>query len=135
MGFMKWKDGYSVNVAKVDDQHKKLISLVNQLYDAMQVGKGSTVLGKVLKELVDYTVYHFGTEEEMFRIYSYPEYAEHKKEHDDLTRKAKELKTEFDNGNNLITIEVMRFLSNWLNVHILEVDKKFGIYLNSKGVQ
>ena len=63
-----------------------------------------------------------------------PDYNEHKRIHDDLTMKTKQLKTAFDQGNNLISIDVMLFLSNWLNTHILEVDKKFGPFLNKKGV-
>ncbi len=134
MELIKWKDIFSVKVSEVDIQHKKLIGLINQLYDAMRIGKGREVLGSVLTELVHYTIYHFSTEERLFREYGYPEYDEHKQIHDDLTRKAKELKESFDRGNKMITIDVMLFLSNWLNVHILEVDKKYSEFLNSKGV-
>lgn len=80
------------------------------------------------------TVYHFNTEERLFQQYGYPEYDEHKRIHDDLTMKAKQLKTAFDQGNNLISIDVMMFLSNWLNTHILEEDKRYGPFLNNKGV-
>lgn len=134
MGFIKWNDQYSVGVRVVDEQHKKLINLVNQLFDAMQVGRGKDVLGPVLTELVNYTVYHFNTEERLFRENDYPDYGIHKQIHDDLTNKATQLKTAFDQGNNLISIEVMTFLSDWLNTHILEEDRKFGPFLNSKGV-
>jgi hemerythrin len=134
MGLIKWNDHYSVNIREVDEQHKKLISLINQMYDAMLVSKGKEVLGPVLTELVNYTVYHFNTEERLFQQYGYPEYDEHKRIHDDLTMKAKQLKTAFDQGNNLISIDVMMFLSNWLNTHILEEDKRYGPFLNNKGV-
>jgi len=134
VGLIKWNDHYSVNIAVVDEQHKKLINLINQLYDAMRAGKGAEVLGPVLTELVEYTVYHFSAEEGLCRQYGYPGYEEHKRIHDDLTMKAKQLKTALDQGNNLISIDVMLFLSNWLNTHILEEDKKIGPFLNSKGV-
>ena len=134
MGLIKWNDHYSVNIGVVDEQHKKLIGLINQLYDAMRAGKGAEVLGPVLTELVEYTVYHFSAEEGLCRQYGYPGYEEHKRIHDDLTMKAKQLKTALDQGNNLISIDVMLFLSNWLNTHILEEDKRIGPFLNSKGV-
>jgi hemerythrin len=73
MELIKWKDVFSVKVSEVDNQHKKLIGLINQLYDAMRVGKGREVLGSVLTELVNYTIYHFSTEERLFREYGYPE--------------------------------------------------------------
>lgn len=135
MSFMNWKDDFATNIWEVDNQHKKLLALLNRLFDAMSVGKGKDALGSILKELIDYTVYHFGTEERLFKEHGYPEYAAHKKEHDDLTKKAVELKTAFDSGKQLITIDVMNFLKDWLNVHILQEDKKFGPYLASKGVK
>ncbi len=135
MGFIKWNDNYSVKVVEIDDQHKKLIGLVNQLYDAMRAGKGREALDPVLTELVNYTVYHFSTEERLFRQHGYPDYEQHKKIHDDLTRKAKDLKEAFARGNKMITIDVMLFLSNWWNIHILEEDKKYVDFLHSKGVR
>lgn len=134
MGFIKWNSNYSVNISEVDEQHKKLIGLVNDMYDAMSVGKGREVLGPVLTELVNYTVYHFATEERLFQQYGYPDYERHKKIHDDLTARTKKLKETFDTGNKTITIDVMLFLSDWLNVHILNEDKKYGPFLNSKGI-
>ncbi len=134
MGFIKWNSNYSVKIAEVDEQHKKLINLVNEMYDAMSVGKGREVLGPVLKELVDYTAYHFATEERLFREYGYADYEKHKKIHDELAAKTKKLKETFDQGNKMITIDVMLFLSDWLNVHILEEDKKYSHFLNANGV-
>jgi len=134
MAFMNWSDNFVVDIFEVDNQHKKLLGLVNQLFDAMSVGKGKEVLGKVLTELINYTVYHFSTEERLFKQCAYPEFETHKKEHDDLTKTATELKQSFDSGNKLITIDVMNFLKDWLNVHILQEDKKFGPFLHSKGV-
>ncbi len=135
MAFMTWKDDFAVNILEVDTQHKKLLELLNRLFDAMKVGKGRDVLGTTLKELIDYTVYHFGTEERMFKQFGYPDFAKHKKEHDALTNKAVELKQAFDSGKQTITVEVMTFLKDWLNVHILQEDKKFGPFLKSKGVK
>lgn len=135
MAFMNWNDTFSVNIAEVDAQHKKLLGLLNELFDAMKVGKGREVVGKVLTDLIDYTVYHFDTEEKLFKRYNYPDYLPHKKEHDELTKRATALKTDFDKGKQVVTIEVMNFLKDWLNVHILQVDKKFGPFLNSKGVK
>lgn len=135
MGLIKWNQFYSVQIKEIDNQHKKLIDLINQMYDAMKAGKGKEALSTVLAELVDYTAYHFETEERMFLQQGYAEYEAHKVIHDDLTKRAKELKDQLDRGNNLITMDVMLFLSNWLNVHILEVDKKYGPYLSSKGIK
>ncbi|MBI3399334.1 MAG: hemerythrin family protein [Deltaproteobacteria bacterium] len=136
MPFMVWEDNkFSVNINHLDVHHKRLFSLVNDLYDAMKGGKAKEVLGKILTELINYTVYHFGAEEELFQKYGYPEYRQHKKEHEDLTNQAKDLKDRFDKGEVVaLTMETMHFLRDWLNNHICGSDKKYAPFLNSKGI-
>ncbi len=57
--FLEWNENLSVGVPSIDEQHKALLALLNELFDSTQAGRGQAVLGKVLKELADYTVYHF----------------------------------------------------------------------------
>lgn len=134
MAFIDWKDELSVNIRMIDDQHKELIKLINELSDAMKVGKGKDVMGKVLSKLVDYTKMHFGTEERLFQTHGYPGYIAHKSEHDKLTKQVLDLKTKFDNGQSVITVEVMNFLKDWLQKHIIGTDKKYSSFLIGKGV-
>jgi len=134
MGFIAWNDLYSVNVPQIDDQHKKLIALANQMYDAMRAGKGRDVLGTVLTELVDYTVYHFEAEERLLRQHGFPGHDEHKEMHDSLADKARQFRDDFRRGKESRAMDVMLFLSNWLNVHILEVDIQYASFLSDKGV-
>ncbi len=135
MALINWNTNYSVGIREIDDQHKKLISLINELYEAMRRGEGKAALGQVLGQMLDYTVYHFNSEERLFREYGYPDHEEHKQMHDYLSDNVRQLKAEYEAGSPAITRDAMLFLSNWLNVHILEVDKRYGPYLHSKGVQ
>ncbi len=135
MAMINWDISLKTGVQIVDDQHKNLVELVNRLYDAMVKGKGNQALGGILTELIDYTVYHFKTEEDLFRQYSYREAEHHIAEHNDLTQKAIALKQAFDGGKTAITLETMNFLKDWLVNHIMKSDKNFGPFLNSKGVK
>jgi hemerythrin len=132
MGYLKWSDRYSVQVVEIDEQHKKLISLINEMYDAMQVGKGREIIDNVIDEFVDYTDYHFNTEERLLLQYGYPSYADHKEMHDHIAKKARELKKTLDNGNKPSNIDVMLLMINWLNTHILEEDRKYIFYIAPK---
>ena len=132
MSYLKWSDKYSLNVAEIDEQHKKLVSLVNAMYDAMHAGKGRDMIGSVIAEFLDYTRYHFKTEERLLRQHAYPGYEEHKEMHDGLSRKANSIKEAFDSGTTPTAIEVMLLLTNWLNLHILEEDRKFKPYVGGK---
>jgi hemerythrin-like metal-binding protein len=137
MAYFNWDDKYSVGVREIDDQHRKLVSLVNALYEAMGSGQGRTVVGKVLNELISYTDEHFTAEEAMLEKYGYPAaaYLPHKREHDALTRKVEELSVRFSAGTIGLANEVGDFLKNWLTNHILVVDKKYAPFLASKGVK
>jgi hemerythrin len=134
MALMAWSDNLSVNVTQIDEQHKKLVGMLNDLHDAMKQGKGGDTSGKVLSGLVEYVATHFATEEKLMKEHAYPEYLKHKLEHDALTKQALDLQKQFQEGKPVLTVELMKFLKDWLSNHILGTDKKYGPYLNSKGI-
>ena len=134
MPIMSWTDAYSVGVAEIDKQHKKLIDLINALHDAMSKGQAKAVIGKVLGELISYCASHFATEERLFDQHGYPDTADHKDKHHKMTAKVLALQQQFDQGKATITLDVMEFLQQWLDKHILGTDKKYAPFLNSKGV-
>jgi hemerythrin len=133
MPFMTWTDKLSVGVKVSDDDHKRLIDLVNRLDDGMRTGQGKEVVGKVLDELVRYTKFHFAREEQMFAKTGYPA-AVHKKEHDDLVKQVLDLQARYQKGELALSMETLEFLKNWLVNHIQGTDKKYGPFLNSKGI-
>lgn len=135
MPLMTWKDEYSVNIKTIDLQHKKLIDILNQIYEASRVGKGKEVVERILSDLVTYTKVHFATEEEFFKRFAYPRYLQHKDEHDKLTNQVVEFQQQYEAGRATLSIELMQFLKDWLNGHILGTDKKYTEFLNSKGLR
>ncbi len=122
MALVNWKEVYSVNIAEVDTQHKKLVELINNLHDAMITGRGREVMSKTLSDLVDYTVNHFATEEKYFDQYGYPEAEMHKQQHKDLVDQVGDLQKKFESGEKVLTIDVMNFLRDWLHDHIVGSD-------------
>ena len=135
MPLMSWVDTYSVGVAEIDQQHKKLIDLINQLDAAMGKGQGKQAVGKILGDLISYCSSHFATEEKFFDQYGYPDADAHKAKHQKMTEKVLSLQQDFQQGKITISHDVMGFLQKWLDKHILSTDKKYGPYLNSKGVK
>lgn len=134
MAFINWGEQLSVKIQEFDFQHKKLIACINDLHTAMSVGKGKEVLDKVISDLLEYTKYHFGCEERLMTKHGYPEYAVHKKEHDDLTNQVLNIHEKFRKGQTMISLEVMTFLKGWLNNHILGIDKKYSPFFSVKKV-
>jgi len=130
-----WEEKYSVNVKEIDEQHKKLVSILNELHTAMLGAKANYVLlKKILNELIEYTVYHFKTEEQYMVKYLYPKYAEHKESHKNLTEKVLSFYSDFEKGKKLLTVELLFFLKDWLTNHILGEDKMYSQFFNNKGL-
>jgi hemerythrin len=134
MPLITWDSELSVGIREIDEQHKKMVEIINELHDAMYAGKGVTVLADVVRRLVDYTVMHFGTEERYFKQYDYPDSARHKNEHDGLTKKTMSLADAMQRGENVLSVDVMQFLKDWLITHILGSDKAYAPFLNRKGL-
>ncbi len=134
MALLAWKDAYSVKIKEIDDQHKKLIDMINQLNDAMAQGKAKDVLGPILDKLVSYAASHFALEEGLMQKHGYEGYADHKDKHEKMTGKVLDLQRQYKSGQAAMTIEVMNFLKNWLDKHIVGTDMKYSAFLNSKGV-
>ena len=135
MALITWSNMLSTGIGEQDNQHKKLIEMINQLNDAMQAGKGSEVLGKVLSELVNYTVFHFGYEEKLMAQHGYVDTPAHKGEHARFVQTVGDFKKKFDSGSAVISVEIMNFLRDWLTSHIMKTDKKLGQELSKKGVK
>jgi hemerythrin len=135
MALIQWNDNLSVNVAVIDKQHQKLVSMINELSDAMKQGKGKDVSGKILNSLISYTATHFQTEEKYFDLYGYPEASNHKKEHLAFVQKVSKFKDDFEKGRLLLTIELMNFLSDWLKNHITRTDKNYSPFFKAKGLK
>ena len=134
MAFIEWSDKLSVLVPRYDEQHKKPFGIINTLHEAMAQGKGGQVMGEILGELIEYAKTHFGDEEKNMSVHSYPGYKLHKIEHDKLTEQVVALQEKHQQGNALLSFEIMDFLKNWLTHHILETDKMYGIYYQEKGI-
>jgi hemerythrin len=134
MSLIVWSKDLSVNIHSIDEQHKKLVALVNNLYDAMSSGKGQQIMGTILDELVAYSKTHFATEERLMMTHTYPGYLIHKKEHDNLTQQVVGLHQDFKAGKPVITVALMSFLKDWLSKHIKGTDQKYSPFLINKGV-
>lgn len=135
MSFIDWNEKMMVNLSVIDNQHKKLIDLINALHDAMKAGKAKEILGKVLGEMIAYTDYHFSTEENLMRTHGFADFTKHKIIHDDLRKKALDLQKQHAAGVVTLSVDVSNFLKDWLKHHIGEMDKVLAAFLREKGLK
>ena len=134
MSHIAWDEKYSVNISVIDEQHRKIVDLLNLLFDAYASGKTQEALAKIVKEITDYAGYHFATEETFMKTYDFPGLAEHQKEHEDFRNKVIAFQKDLAKGKQTLSVEIASFLTSWLDHHILHVDKEYGPFLNEKGI-
>ena len=128
MAFIDWNEKLSVSVSELDEEHKKLIGMINSLHDAMKTGKGKDLLAKILDEMTQYVLKHFANEEKLMLKYEYPEYKQHKAVHDDFVKTVGELRKKHD-AQLLQAGQLMKTLQDWLVSHITTVDKRYGSFI------
>ena len=103
-----WTDELRTGHALIDSDHRKLITMVNALFDAMEKGQASDIVAKVMHNLIIYTKEHFAREEaEMMRI-NYAGALSHKSEHSALIRQVLDLKSTLDAGGRVNAVAVSR---------------------------
>jgi hemerythrin len=131
---IQWDGSLALHIREIDEQHQKLIGLINDLHAAMLKGASKDALGPLLGALIDYTEYHFTAEEKLMADYGYIGTPMHKLEHASFVKKIRAFKAEFAAGKTRISHDLMTFLSDWLTKHILVNDKKYVAHLMAKGL-
>ncbi|NLT50125.1 MAG: hemerythrin family protein [Ignavibacteria bacterium] len=135
MPLYNWDENYSVKIEKIDSQHKQLLQMVNDLFEARQSGKAKEIINSIIQKLTQYTIIHFRDEENLMKIHKYPDFEIHKKEHDMLVKKVGELNEQLNSGSFSLTIEISQFLKEWLVNHILKTDKKYTQFFADRGIK
>jgi hemerythrin-like metal-binding protein len=136
MALMEWNEKFSVGVPSIDEQHKKLVALLNEFQNSMLAKQDHDALAKVLDGLINYAVSHLKYEEDLLGKAGYPSTAEHKKEHERLIKQVFEVRVKYkEGGGEKLSTEVLNFLRKWLLNHIQGSDKEYAPYLQAKGIR
>ena len=123
MELLQWHDSFSVGIEIVDQQHQKLFSLINDLIVKNQPHQKKEMIEKALGDLLDYTDYHFKTEEKLFKIH--PNFKRHKAVHQSFADKVSGFAAAFKSGNTDFKPAIVGFLVDWIKRHVLNMDKAF----------
>lgn len=133
----QWSDDYKCNVEEIDTQHKKLFELgrkVSELIEKQDYNEDEVL--EIYKELKDYVIYHFKTEEGLMLRISYPEYKEHKEKHVEFIKELSKFSIEKINLKGKETLkELLLFIGTWIIKHIFSVDMRYMSYFSKSGIK
>lgn len=129
---MEWQPRFALGIPHIDDQHRELIGRVNALSEALNTHRMYEQLGQSLKFVVDYTRFHFETEEAFLEQHAYAHLARHKQMHAELTGRVTRVLNQLKQGKPLLPSQFIAFLTDWVITHILNEDKRYGLYIERK---
>jgi hemerythrin len=125
-----WDNSFSVGFDPMDDQHKVLVDMINELFRACEQGviEADMAFLQIIKKALDYAENHFTDEEELLREANYPYLGEQEEQHKNFVVEVQKSIEEFEAGN-IEPDYLARFLKDWLLNHIAVFDKRYSSYL------
>jgi hemerythrin len=135
MASIEWSTDLSVGISKIDEEHLKLIEILQGLEEAIRGSHDADLIEDSIVNLFNYAKVHFAAEEEMLRLHKYPEEKMHQLEHSKFIAKAFEFREKFDAKRPGLNLEVARFLSGWILSHIQITDQRYMKHLHKHGVK
>jgi hemerythrin-like metal-binding protein len=127
--FVEWNDTYSVQIAELDNQHKRLFEMINAFYASSLLTKTDLPLRKIISDMKFYALEHFRTEEKIMYDMGFPRVKSHVIRHNDFIKKVIDLETKIEKGNPVMASDILRFLKNWITDHIKTEDQIYAQYL------
>lgn len=122
---IEWTNELSVGIQEIDEQHKILVNLLNQLHEAIVCHHGNDTAVQIMNQLCEYTKTHFTVEESLMRILGYTDYDNHKEHHELLIKQVQRLRKKLETHGSSISFELLHFLKLWLTKHIMEEDMEY----------
>ena len=127
-----WEDKYNTGIEEIDRDHRGLVNLINDLYEAMQDGTGGALLLPIFSALKHYTETHFNREERFMVNCDAPDQAQHFQEHRQMMARLADLESRHRRGEAAISLQTLTFLRDWLKNHICVVDRAMAAQAQQK---
>jgi hemerythrin len=134
-GIIRFGPQYHVGIAQVDQEHQQLFDIVGRIQHSLERGgeDAQAEARRAVSELLDYTRTHFASEEALMAAAGYPELATHQDLHQELLHQVSDMEIRVEVGEPSASLDLSRFLANWLINHIQAADRRFGAF--SEGQQ
>jgi hemerythrin len=137
MSFISWKEEYELGISEIDEQHKKMLGIINELHDLMgqEEKADQSQIDKIIKEMADYAMYHFKTEEKYFNLFSYEDTETHMTIHSQYAQKVSEWQSRYDaEKDQAIFFEIFNYLQDWWIWHICHTDRDYVSFFKANGL-
>ena len=130
-----WSPELSVGVYRLDAQHKNIIDTFNKLLAVADARVDSEIVSDTLTKLTQHASEHFRDEECLLEQVAYSGIEEHRIEHQQFREKIIQCCLAASFGVGSVPRELLAYLHDWLNHHLLEQDMKYKVFLAARKVR
>lgn len=123
--FIEISEEMLVKIDEIDEQHKRIVFLVNKLFNVLNTDKTKKEIKEASKNLLDFITYHFNFEEQRFKQFGYKQEAAHVAEHKELTDKINDFQNQILSDEKTDESAFMLFLKNWILKHFSVTDQNY----------
>ncbi len=137
MPLIPWDDEFVLGIHEIDEQHKKMLGIINKLYDIFENQKqdDQKEINLIIHEMSDYAIYHFATEAKYLKLFGYEKIEEHIAIHNQYRAKIEDWRKRYDESRDkLVFFEVTNFLHDWWTWHINNTDRAYVSFLKANGM-
>ena len=127
-----WSDKFLFNNIKIDNQHKEIFELINEIIELEKLSPGSEKFTEVLSKLTIYGKSHFKDEEALMHNLAYPYFQEHFEEHQDYIYCVAMFNVNFKDKNHTHPEEVLSYVKNWWSNHIMKKDMDLKDFIDER---
>ena len=133
MSIIKWTEELEIGIESIDDQHRHLIEVINELHLGVKHHEDNGVILPLIDKLHRYADVHFNEEEVLLNKHNFPGRLDHAEEHKEFIAKVDELKSRCESSKEMLTVDVRNFLLGWFFHHIRINDMEYKAFLMQIG--
>jgi hemerythrin len=122
---LTWEERYATGIEHIDEQHLKIFTILNSLFEALQEGREQDIIQPIITELVLYANFHFSFEETYFAKFHYEDTEAHIKEHQYYRDSVGKFANDSESKDLMLSYNVLDFLEDWWINHIMGTDHKY----------
>ena len=129
MALFTWSDKFSVKQQRMDEHHRQLVSIMNELDEAIATKRGDEVIGSAIEELARCAAEHLREEDRFMEAIRYPDIENHRAIHKFFADEIALLRLAYATGHWVRVQSIAQFLRDWFVHHIFSEDLRYGVFI------
>ena len=131
MTLFTWSKDQSIHLPEIDAEHRGMVRLGMELHKSVLAGGQVEQVKPILLNLMEAADDHFRHEERLMRVVRYSAFEWHKKQHDTLRKRTRQILQRVEAGDKDAAMELLTFFNKWFADHMSVSDQMLGSFMRN----